>query len=209
MLTGYESFKDKITAMIKIRSANYVNTDCDITAMISSVYEELAISILFEKARLEYTVLDVNQFTTVDNNSTDSDLSTMTKKYSDVLDIVDEYDVSILKDIHLVDDNTYRWNNYSGVCSTENGVPSILIGKNIYVIRKSISSIETLTIDVYGKIFPAMLEGIMYYIQTALPNQVDGQVGNYSYQRYYNAKKALINLIPQHDIQHQKDYKWL
>ncbi len=209
MLTGYESFKDRITTMIKIRSANYVETDCDITAMVSTIYEELAISIMFNTIVLEHTVLDENEFTTPSSNITGSDVSTITEKYSDVLDIVDENDVSILKHIHLVDNNTYRWNNYKGRCTTSNGVPSLLIDEKIYIIRKNIIDIKLLPLEMYGLIFTAMLEGIMYYIQTALPNQVDGQVGNFSYQRYYNAKKALINLIPQHVTPHTKELKWL
>lgn len=201
MIRNYQSFKDNIEKMVKIRSANYVESDCDILAMIETVYEDIQSEVLLDTIKQEWVTDGEEEFTIPNYNSEIED--NIIEKYTNVLDIVDEYDVSILDALHMTDDETWRWDSrYSGPSE----FPS---GTSIFFIRKKISDLSSLDPLAYGDLTVAILEGVMYFIQTAIPNQVDGQVGNYSYQRYYNAKKELANKHPQYRTRLKLEKQWL
>lgn len=207
MIKQYSDWEEQIVKMIKIRSANYVETDCDIEALIDTVYQDINNTVMLNRYKQSHLVQDVGSFTILNDDGDVGDPNSMRTRYTDVLDIVDEYDVSILERLHKTNESSWTWNNYGGC--TDNGVPAHFVGETIYFIRKSVTEIDRLPLEMLSKLTNPMLEGIMYYIQTALPNQVDGQVGNWSYQRYFNAKKAIMNMDSQHVIPIKGERKWI
>ncbi len=205
MLASYGDFEKHLTDMVKIRAANYIETDCDIHALVEAVYNDIQNEVLLETFRAEYLVGEENNYELYPMNPE------FTAFYTDVLDIVDENDISTLHYLDQVDRQNWKWksNISDSCCVTADTVPACYVGRKIYFIQKKISKIENLPVEMYQRLVTAMLEGIMYYVQTALPNQVDGQVGNFSYQRFYNAKKQLINLQPQAVINTSGEPSWL
>jgi hypothetical protein len=216
MISTYEEFKDHIIAMVKVRSANYAETDCDIEAIMYAVYEDIQNTVLLEVVKQEHEVTEDIEFEIRSNNAPleydmygnpHYDDSKATETYTDVLEIVDWNDVSILDYLHQTDTDKWRWNVYYDCKS--NCVPKSAIGKNIYFYRKKITGLQHMNQKLYSRIMSAMLEGIMYYIQSAIPSATDTGVANYSYQRFYNAKKALMNQSPQHIIAMKRRPQWL
>ncbi len=213
MLLDYNDLLTHLENMVKIRAANYVSLDCDIEALIYTVYEDIQQTVLIDIYKQEHIIVEDETDIVLRNNNAPVmgngyDEASATARYTDVLDIVDKNDISILKELHNSDTDTWTWNNYTS-CDTVPCCTVHTVGDPIYFIRKKILEVKYLTPDIYNRILNAMLEGIMYYIQTALPSAIDDKVGNWSYQRFFNAKKALVNLQPQHNIQHTKEYRWL
>jgi len=207
MLVSYEAFRLRVIANLKVRSANYVNTDCDIRTIIATVYDELQNEILFSVYKQEHILVkDQKDITLVNDNHSEESGLPVSEMYRDVLDIVDENDVSILDLLHETSYSVWRWNNYSQCMG--NSV-SLSDGRPIYFLRKRVHSIETLPPEYYAKILTAMLEGVMYYVESAIPSQPDTAVANWSYKRYYNAREALKNEMSQKVFAHEKEKKWL
>ena len=217
MINTYSEFEDRIVDMLKIRSRNYAHSDCEIRSIINTVYEDIQNTVLLEVYKQPYTVSkDELVFTLRNNNAPLSQLpngeeiydeSKATEVYRDVLEIVNKDDLSIMHLLHLTElPSTWMWNTYAP-CNTCQ-IPDCFDGEEIYFIRKKISDIEHLPGNVYTSILNAMLEGCMYYIQTAIPSGMDEREGNMSYQRFYNAKKALFNIYPQHIYAVKGEWKW-
>ncbi len=189
MLVSYENFKTGFVSMIKIRSKNYVNTDCDIDAILSTVYADVSTQIIFEWVKQSYTVVDEYSVVLPTNNIVGGDASTITEEYGEVMDIVDDEDMSINKILAKVDTCTYKW-LYEEYRDSH-------IGDAIYFVRPVVYRLEHLPSDMYDKLFTALLEGVMYHIQLSIPSQGDTQAGNLAYQRYFSEKQKLLNLHPQ------------
>ena len=134
MVFDYTGFISNLHAMIKIRSANYIESDCDVSALVDTVYEDIQDTVLLEIIKQEYVTEGLEEFSIKNFDTTV--VTTMTEKYTDVLDIVDEDDVSIMKYIHFTDTNTWRWDN--SYCTYEE-YPT---GSSIFFIRKKITSID-------------------------------------------------------------------
>ena len=92
MIKTYEGFSNHLDELIRIRSANYANTDCNIDTLIEQAYQDIQAEVLLEVKRQEYTVDDEQTITLINSNAVDGDNSNLTELYEDVLDIVDEND---------------------------------------------------------------------------------------------------------------------
>jgi hypothetical protein len=199
MIKNYGDFKTNLEKMIMIRAANYVEVDCDIHVLIETVYNDIQNEVLMQYE--SYPIM----ITSSDMSFELPPLSLGgSRQYTDVLDIVDINEYSILEYFHEVSNNVWQFNNKP--CTTDVVMND---GDTVFFVRKVIIDIEELPLEWYQKITTTMLEGVMYYIQTAIPNQVDGQVGNFSYKRYYNAKKALIDSSSQHMTYTTRENKWI
>ncbi len=212
MLHTYDDLLSHLSLMVRIRSANYVESDCDIEAMLYTVHEDINQSVVIDVIKQEHVIVKNETDIVLRNNNAIEvspglyDELSATERYTDVFDIVDSADVSITQYMHNSDINTWTFNNYENYdnvyCIDD------MIGDSIYFIRKKILDIKYLTPEVYNRLLNAYLEGVMYYIQTAIPNQIDGQAGNMSYQRYVNAKTNLTNLRSQFPGSYIKEFKW-
>ncbi len=190
MLASYEDFEKQVINVLTARSRNFVNTDCDIIALSNLVYTDITNKIIFDWIKDEYLCDDTNTVTIRENNYDSSTPEiTATEKYGLPTNIVDEYDYDISMSLAHVD--TYNYKFVSDAYIDE------FNGKNIYFIRPVQYSIEKLPSRFYDDIFSAMIEGLMYHIETAIPSQVDGQLSNLYYQRFFSEKERLLNKYPQ------------
>ncbi len=190
MINTYDNFVDRIGSTIKIRSKNFVNTDCNIEELTKMVYSDIMTKINLGYIKDGY-LMDGSQTFEIRSDDRDPDdlTFTTTEIYGTVMDIVDEDDYDISKFLQQVDNYTFKW-------VTENLV-SDFDGKYIYFVRPVHYDIVTLPVNFYHDIFPAMIEGIMYHIEVSIPSQVDGQLSNLTYQRYYQERQVLLNRFPQ------------
>ncbi len=189
MLTSYSAFEKALVTMLRVRSKNYVNTDCDIVAIIEVVYSDLSSNIIFNWVKHWHLVDDREIILLPRNNISNDDVLTLTEEYGVVTDIVDENDRCIKNLLFRVNENEYKW--------TSEEAMKEYIDRSIAFVRPVIYKIDSLPIRFYDKVFTAMLEGIMYHIQLSIPSDGDTQAGNLAYQRYYSEKQKLLNLYPQ------------
>ncbi len=196
MIKTYEEFEDHLIALIKVRSRNYVNTDCDVNALIELVYTEIMGEVTLEWIKQPYEITSDIEFTIPDDNRS-LELLVPTEIYGTVADVeyTDEDDscvcgsYSIKKMLQEVEPNTFRFKS----CDFHEDY----IGKTIYFIRPVTTDLEHLNGRIYRIIASCMLEGIMMYIEGTIPSQVDTAVNNYAYNRYQVCKTRLINKYPQ------------
>ncbi len=197
MLLNYADLLTHLENIIKIRAANYVSLDCDIETLLYTVYEDIQQSVLIDEYKQEHVITENETTIYLRNNNAPVmgnayDEAKVTERYTDVLDIVDKYDLSISKKLHKTNVDTWRWNEYApGKLDTY--CIEYEVGDSIYFIRKKILEVKYLTPDIYNRLLTALTEGIMYYIETAIPSEIDTQVGNLSYQRFDKAKTDLRN----------------
>ena len=189
MLTSYSAFKDRLISVIKIRSRNFVNTDCDIDALAHIVYNDIISEVNLKWYKQPYVISDEELIVLPANNIVGDDTATVTEFYKRVYDIVDEDDCNITDYIIRTDNDTYRYISLEYRDYNK--------GKTIYFVRSVAATIETLNLEQYHLILSAMVEGIMYYVQASIPDPNDGQTVNLAYQRYVAEKKKLINKLPQ------------
>ncbi len=188
MLTSYEEFKDYLTGIIKIRSKNFVNTDCDLAFITGLVYTDLTSSVILSWVKQEYLCTD-SETMVLDRDNHSIITQKTTEEYGIAFDIVDAEDYSVNEWIAHVDECTYKWKTPELVSDYN--------GKKIYFVRPVKYSLEELPTRFYSVILPAIIEGIMYNIETSIPSEIDGQLSNLYYQRFYQEKKTLINRYPQ------------
>ncbi len=188
MIINYITFTDQITAIIKLRSKNFVNTNCDIANLISMVYTDIMNEVNLTYEKYPYTISD-DKIITLTNEKLDTDGLTVLTIYKEVFDIVDEHDDTLGKQILKTDNSKYRY--VDDLYREDNK------GKTIYFVRSTIPAIDSLDSKMYNKMFVALVEGLMYHIQASIPDTADGQIINLQYQRYYAAKKELLNSLPQ------------
>ncbi len=190
MINSFEDFETHVINMIKIRSKNFVNTDCDMDVLINLVYTDIMTKIILDWTKDEY-LCDGSETITIKENNFDSTIIdfVVTEKYGLPTDIVDEYDYHIDKVLERV--NTYEYKFVTEDLADE------FNGKNIYFIRPIEYDITTLPSRYYDEILNALIEGIMYHIEVSIPSQVDGQISNMFYQRYFSEKQKLVDKYPQ------------
>ena len=206
MIFDYIDFKKNLEKIIKIRSVNYHGTPEDTETLINVVYDDIQYNVLMAYIRQPYMVHEDHTFLLANDNATGKpDYLEATEYYTDVLDIVDERDVSLLDYIHEREHGLWAIDDFKK-CSCECKLKE---GDTVYFIRKKIGKIDHLEPEIYQKLMTAMTEGIMYHIQNAIPSNEDAQIGNYSYQRFFNAKKDLQNNMPQYASPHRRRKGWL
>jgi len=189
MLTDYESFYKHLVDTLQIRSRNYVNTDCDIEAAIEAVYRDISNIVRLEWIAQEYIVdKSVEKFQLQNDNSTPN--AAPTERYGPETDIVDEkYRPISEKLLNLDQPGSFGWRDRTFRNSMD--------GKPIYFIRPVTYDIHVLPSHLYDIIFPAVLEGIIHWIEASIPSQIDAAIENRNYMRFYNEKRNLINRFPQ------------
>ncbi len=189
MLTSYEEFEKALIVMLRVRSKNYVNTDCDIVTILDLVYSDISSTININWVKTIHAVIDEDIIYLASNDIQDGNVSTLTEEYGVVHDIVDDEDYDIGNLLFQVNDNAYRWKT--------SDAKEAFIGKDIFFIRPVIYKLNSLPFRFYDKLFTVLVEGVMYHIEASVFNPNDIEAGNLSYQRYYAAKNKLINDYPQ------------
>ncbi len=193
MINTYNDFLERIEYTIKLRSKNYVNTDCGLENLTRVIYSDIMTKINLGYIKDGYLMDGSQSFAirgTNENLDTPSDPNgAATEHYKVPTDIVDDKDYTISRLLQHVDNFTYRW--------TTEEAASNFDGRYIYFVRAIHYEIESLPGHLYQDIYNAMIEGIMYEISTSIPSQVDDLVSNRYYQRYYNERTDLINRFPQ------------
>ena len=189
----YEDFKERIKKNIIFRAKNFVTTDCDFDMLIDTVYNEITNDVYLGFSTNEIILKKDILMYVLDNEAVEEleegDLSNYSI-YGPTTDIVDSnfYDISL-----------YVINNNPG----EYIFPYDYIDKNqdspVYIKRVLIENVKKLSNAMYKMLFPAMMEGILFYIQDAIPSQVDSQIGNLHYQRFHAKKEILRDKLPQHE----------
>ncbi len=189
MLVSYDDFEKQMIEMLIIRSKNYVHTDCDLTALINTVYGDICSEIIFAYVKQSYTIVDEYAVVLKSNNISNDNVLTITEVYGEALDFVDANDMDIGMYLARVDLNTYKW--------TIEEYRDTHLGDVISVVRAVTYKLEHLPVKFYDRLFTSIIEGVMYHVQLSIPSQGDTQAGNLAYQRYYSEKKKLLNLFPQ------------
>lgn len=180
MVVSYKDFKAQLEGMVKLRSRNYVNTDCDIDVLIHTVYHDIATEINLKYNKTEVVLTDT---TVIELDGEDANII-----YGETIQILNSEGYNITSAFQRINYHTYQ--DHTGYIASH-------IGETIYFVRSEFRSIENAGKKIYNLLMPAMIEGIMYYIQGSIPSQVDGQLDNASYQRFYKAKDDIKNLLPQ------------
>ncbi len=190
MTNTYSDFISRIGSVIKIRSKNFVNTDCSIEELIRLVYNDIMTKINLSFVKDEYLMDGSESFKIkIDNQDKEDPSSEITEYYGEPSDIVDADDYCITELLQKIDDYTYKW------ISSE--LAEQFNTKYISFVRPVHYDMEYLPGRLYHDIFPSMIEGVMYHIEVSIPSQTDGQLSNLTYQRYYQERQNLINRFPQ------------
>ena len=189
MLANYDQFEASVISMIKIRSANYVTTTCDISNLILTVYEDISSDVIFYY-ETESIKLDKNNDTYDIKTFTESSPGNIDKIYVDIHAMIDDNLLDCSHSVLILDGE-------SKIKITDNSFLSSNHDKSIHLKRNIVKDIRGLDMMVYQDIKQAMIEGIMYHIMTSVPSQVDAPLGNVEYQRFFSEKKKLIAKYPQ------------
>ena len=191
MVSLYESFIDDLTQILVFRAKNFVVTDCDLHAITDSVYDDIC-----RDVRLEYVIQHIPLVKgtyeyQMPNYETSDDPNSPQVNYDyflEMTDIVDD-EMNNLELLTRVPSN--------GLFVLDKDLVDSHDGKDIHVMRNAQKNLRHLSAEKYNLIKPAMIDGLLYYIQDSIPSQVDSAIANLQYQRFYNGKKALIQRLPQ------------
>ncbi len=190
MITSYQSFIDSIGEMIKIRSRNFVNTNCDIEQLVYFVYNDIMTLVNMTYIKDRYKVDGSGDITIrIDNRIIDDENNPPTQYYGTPTDIVTDSGYTIMNMLQRIDEYTYRW--------IADELYTKFDTQYIYFVRPMHYDVEHLPSEYYSRIMTAMVEGIMYNIEVTIPSQGDGQLANLYYQKFFNAKADLMNRFPQ------------
>ncbi len=193
MLTSFEGFKESLLAVMKIRSANFVNTNCDLNYLMRLVYTDIAQSITFKTIKEEHLVDDSKLFVLKENDFDSSDpVSELTMRYNIATSIVDDEEINIENFMVVLDDYEYRLDDSS--------FPERYLDRNIYFYRPVIYAMESLPSKIFEEILNCMIEGLMYQIEVSIPSDIDGKLSNMFYQRFFAEKKKLQEKYPKLDL---------
>ena len=189
MITTYQEFQEHLNNLVKIRSKNYVNTNCDIAVIMQNVYAEISTEVNFF-AEMQEIVITKSLYNYALENI--------------LFEPVDNKVIGILTDTYeMVDSDGEDVSNYFTQMAYGN---YILNSTNpfkendvVFVLRKKRIDLEYLSADMYEVLIKATIEGMMFQIQDSVPSQIDGQLANLQYQRFFNAKKELRLMYPQYE----------
>ena len=203
MVRNYNGFRKQIEQFVVLRSRNYVNTDCNIDMLLHIVFAEIAteVKLMWDVQQLvfnadqltydlpKYEVLEASKDGKDDEEYPEEDDNAYASKYfTDIYDIVDMEGNDISSMFTQVDSNTLM---------ITQEILDANIDSEFQVLRSVVPSVKSIEPWLYQLLLKPMIEGIMFNIQDSIPSQVDGQLGNLQYQRFFNAKKILKKLLPQ------------
>ena len=194
MLNSYKNFEKSMDQVMKLRSRNYVNTDCNISLLVNLAYNDICTEVMLAWNVFEFQI-DMSQNITyvLPKTNNDTDPVKSTEKYVDIVDIAD-IDGNDLHHLFDISSDQYTIDIKPGI-----GYENLYNGQTIRVLRSVIPDIEFLPTYMYNIIFTAMMEGMMFYIQDSVPSETDGKLGNLQYQRFFNAKKAIKARLPERE----------
>ena len=186
----YGEFEGTITEIIKIRATNYRLTGNDIAYLIKSNYNEIlnevVIDFVEQKVKLQP---DVNVY----------DLDALYAAAS--LGSPEECVSIITEDGYRVEGFRNTENNVWVYDKFEDGSLDNFDGRELIFRRIFIPDITELTTRQQRLLMPVIIEGIIYYVQDALPNPTTSQSPfpetNQHYAKYEMEKKKLMNRLPQ------------
>ena len=195
-----ESFMEKILSVIKIRAVNYRLTDNEFRILFDSVYRELGSLVVLKKIEFPTTVTKekpyinaIEDYALVPDAGSEILLSIYELEDADtetnvtlLFDFTDDLSVELRTDCEYLD-----WCGFFDSYGT--GATA-----NIRVKVNVLPTVGELNSNVQEYLVPAITEGIMYNIESYIPDAVNSQIANLSYMRYYNAKKLLTSQLPQH-----------
>ena len=186
MIKTFEEFKASLTKLMQVRSANYVNTDCDINVLIDAVWAEMSDIILdwkYEDHIIDNTT-NLVMLDPDDDTAHYKDPIVITCKRNDF----PEYDVS------------HRVNKLSMLTYDITDIADALITNEtatLTFVRPMQYAIDKLPPDMYDALLPVISYGVMFYIENAIPSQVDNPISNYTYKAFQAAKQQLQSQYPQ------------
>ncbi len=193
MLVSFEAFEEAILAVLKIRSANFVNTNCDLDVISRLVYMDIAQNVHFDSVKTGYLTTDEKTFE-LKSDDVDSlvEGSIPTMRYGIATKIVDDAENDIDEQMIILGDYEYKLD--------DSFFPGIYLDRYIYFYQPITYAMEYLPAKYYDEIFNAMIEGIMYQIEVSIPSDIDGKLSNLYYQRFFNEKKRLQENHPKLDL---------
>lgn len=192
----YTDWLIKITETIKIRSTNFRLSQNDIIYMVNNVYDEIG---------LEVNLDFVQQRVLIDKNTDVYDIDALyvavaNELPTDVMSIQDDNGYDLTKYFNQLGRNKYKANQYMNEEKNYRFL-SEYDGDYITFNRAVVPDIETLSVRLQTTIFNAVVQGIIFYTEDAIPNPVGDNSAateaNIQYQRYFQAKKNLIKILPQ------------
>ncbi len=193
MIISYNSFENKLIEMLKIRSSNFVNTDCNMEVLIDTVYSNIMNDVNFDTTKTGYVLNEEKIFILKQDNydpQVESIIATI--RYGIATKIVDDEEVNVEDYMVILEDYIYRLD--------DSMFPNRYTDRTFYFYQPTLYSIELLPPKYYDEIFPAMIEGIMYEIEVSIPSEVDGKLSNMFYQRFFNEKEKLQKKHPKLDL---------
>ncbi len=193
MLISFEAFEDALLSVLKIRSTNFVNTNCDLDILLRLVYTDVAQNITFDSVKTGYLTTDEKTFKLKDDDVDSEDgSSVLTMRYGIATKIVDDAENDIDEQMIILGDYEYKLD--------DSFFPGIYLDRYIYFYQPITYAMEYLPVKYYDEIFNAIVEGIMYQIEVSIPSDIDGKLSNLYYQRFFNEKKRLQENHPKLDL---------
>ena len=188
MVSNYQEFQDEITAILKMRVKNYMNTDPDMSAIENLVYTDITGSVVLdaEYSDIQLVPGQTSYYADGEEYNANGDIVAY---FGDTFDMVDS---------HGDDVSDYFIETYAGAYDViNNSVFTAVPDGLVIMVRRRTNKITELSPRMYNLILPAMIEGIIFNVQDSIPSQVDAEVGNLSYQRFFSEKKKLREQLPQ------------
>ena len=186
MINNYTDFEESLRASIIFRAKNFVITDCNFENLMNDVFDDIMRDVKIAWTTQTIIIEDGIYNYELENSSVDEDANT--EYYGSSFDIVGE----AFEDI-----SNFMTEPEDGTLIIDEHFANRNVGGKVFVLRVKIPAITSLKTLDYRNIKTAMIEGLLYQIQDSIPSQIDGQLGNFGYQRFFAAKKVLKEKYPQ------------
>ena len=181
---------------MQIRSTNFRLSQNDIILMASNVFEEIAIECALDFIQQQVLISkDIDEY---DVGALYSQVGS--EVAMDVMSIRDDNGWDIANYFVEIGRNKFKANLFINEEKNYRFLEEY-DGRYITFNRQVVPDIESISDKTQTLIFNTMLQGIMFYTQDAIPNPTGDQSAmaetNLYYQRYFQAKKNLVKLLPQ------------
>lgn len=192
----YNDYLIKITETMKIRSTNFRLSQNDIIIMVNNVYDEIG---------LEVNLDFIQQQVLIDKDTDEYDIDDLYTQVAnelptDVMSIQDENGYDLTKYFNPLGRNTFKVNRYLNEEKNYRFLTEY-DGKYMTFNRAVVPDIETLSVRLQTTLLKAIVQGLMYYTEDAIPNPVGDtsamSESNIQYQRYFKAIESLKKILPQ------------
>ena len=136
MLKSFKAFEKSLDEIMKLRSRNYVNTDCNISLLLGVTYTEIATEIVLEWDVYDFDLTSSMLVYNLPKTNNPANDSESTKRYESIYDIADTEgnDISGLFKVNTqMDELTI---SHEDVVKFE--------GLNVRILPSVLSAVETL-----------------------------------------------------------------